>query len=367
MSDLRFKKLAQVFVDHSLAVKKGDNVVISTSDLYPVGLIKACYVECLKRDANVYLDIIGFNYILDRSSAGDLVRTFYKYANDRQIKNPSAIYGEIAKWGQKFIRITSLDNYKHLAEVDSTKIQAKMKKIKPWFDQIIDKDWVLTYYPTPAMAQNADMSLDDLENFYFKAVLVDYNKMKKEMQKIERVIDKGKKVRIVGKKTDLHLDITGRTGRVCYGKRNIPDGEVFTGPVENKTEGYIYFEFPGNYGGKEIRGIYLEFKKGRVVKAKSETNQKDLDKILATDPGAKVLGEFAFGLNYGIKKFMKETLFDEKIGGTIHLALGMSYDDPKGWGKNKSVIHWDLVKDMRLKRSYVEVDGKKVLVEGKVV
>lgn len=365
--DPRNSALAKIFVEHSLKIKAHDNVVISTSDLYPIDLIRECYRQALQKDANVYLDIMGFNYLLDRSSYGDLVSTFYQYANDRQIKTPSAIYKAIADWGTKFVRITTFDNYKHLVAVDSSKTQAKMKALQPWFDSIIDKAWVLTYYPTPAMAQQADMSLMDLEAFYFSAVLTDYKNMEQGQKKLEKIIDKGKIVHVVGTKTDLTLSIEGRTAQMCVGEKNIPDGEIFTGPVEDKTEGHIYYEFPNDYSGKTMNGIYLEFKKGKVVKATSETNEDALKEVLATDPGALRLGEFAFGTNFGITRFMHQGLFDEKIGGTIHTALGRSYDDPKGWGKNKSAIHWDIIKDTRLKGSYVEIDGKKVLVDGKYV
>ena len=242
-----------------------------------------------------------------------------------------------------------------------------MKAAKKWFDEIIEKDWVLTYYPTDAMAQNSGMSLSELMKFYFKSTLIDYKEMEKKQKKLARRIDNGNTVHIVGYKTDLTLSIKGRTGHICAGQRNVPDGEVFTGPVEDATEGHIYFEYPGLYSGKEIHGIFLEFKKGKVVKATSESNESELEKVLTTDPGAKRLGEFAVGTNYGIKNFMKEILFDEKIGGTVHLALGRSYNDPTGWGKNESAIHWDIIKEMRKNGAYVEIDGKKVLENGKLL
>lgn len=365
--DTRNASLATVFIDHSLKIHEKDKVVISTSDLSCIDLIRECYAQSLKKGAAVYLDIIGFNYLLDRSSYGDLAYTFYQHANEWQIKNQPSIYNNIAEWGDKFIRITTFDNYKHLAAVDSAKMQTKMRSVRTWFDTIINKEWVLTYYPTPAMAQQAEMSMKDLEDFYFSSVLVDYKEMEKQQKKLEKLLDKGKIVHIVGTKTDLTLSIAGRTGKICAGEKNIPDGEIFTGPVEDSTEGHIYYEFPNDYSGKVMNGIYLEFKKGKIVKATSESNQEELLKVLDTDPGSKRLGEFAFGTNFGIKRFMNQGLFDEKIGGTIHTALGRSYDDPKGWGKNKSAIHWDLIKDTRTKGSFVEIDGKKVLVDGKYV
>ena len=364
MTDPRNTRLAKVFVEHSLNIHSRDHVVLSTSDTYPEDLIGQCFKQSLQKDADVFLDIMGFNFLLDRSSVGNFSQIFYENANDRQIKTPPDIYKHIADWGTKFIRITSIDNYQHLANIDSRKLQSRSKSYQDWFDTIIDKNWVLTYYPTKAMAQKSGMSLSKLFDFYFKSVLIDYDKMKRGQQKLAKRIDNGRTVHIVGENTDLTLGIEGRTAHICAGQRNIPDGEVFTGPVEDKTDGYIYYEFPGTYTDKEISGIYLEFSKGLVTKAKSDANEKALHTILDTDPGAKRLGEFAFGTNYGIKNFMKETLFDEKIGGTIHTALGHSYNDPTGWGKNVSAIHWDLVKDTRSKGSYVEIDGKKILEDG---
>jgi aminopeptidase len=361
------KNLAKIFIDHSLKVQIGDKVVISTSDLLPLELIQETYAYALQKGAIVYLDIMGLNLLLDRVSYGDFARIFYENASEDQIKSVPEIYDFTAEWGDKFVRITTLDNPKHLANVDSRKLQLKQTSYRNSFDKIINKAWVLTYFPTPGMAHAAGMSLRELEEFYYQSVLVDYDQMQKDLQKLEKAFDQGNEVRIIGDRTDLTLSIEGRTGQPCFGERNIPDGEVFTGPVEDKTNGVVYFEFPGLYSGKEIRGITLEFKDGKVVKYSSETNQDALEAILNTDEGAKTLGEFAVGANYGVQNFMYNTLFDEKIGGTIHMALGKSYQDEKGWGKNQSAIHWDIVKDTRKKGSKVLIDGKEILVEGKII
>jgi aminopeptidase len=360
-------RLARVFIDHSLKVKKGDKVVISTSDLLPLELIQETYAYAIQKGAIVYLDIMGVNLMLDRSSYGDFPRIFYENASDEQIATIPPIYNDIIEWGDKFVRLTTIDNPKHLINVDSKKIQMKQKAYNETFEKIINKGWVLTYFPTPGMAQAAGMSLRELEEFYYNSVLVDYEEMRKNLQALEKLIDEGKEVHIVGQKTDLRVGIEGRTGLSCFGEKNIPDGEVFTGPVEDKTNGTVYFEFPGLYSGKEIHGISLEFKDGKVVNYSSETNQDALEAILNTDEGAKTLGEFAIGANFNVKNYMFNTLFDEKIGGTIHMALGKAYEDEKGWGKNKSAIHWDIVKDMRLPGSKLFIDDKLVLEEGKFV
>lgn len=235
-------------------------------------------------------------------------------------------------------------------------------------DPMIDSDrWVLTYYPTAGMAQQAGMSMDSLREFYYDSVLVDYGKMEKELKGIEKILDKGSEVRVVGKKTDIKLSIKGRLAQSCYGERNIPDGEVFVGPVHMEVNGEVYFDLPTLAYGHEVRGIHLEFVDGKVVRAMAEQGDEALQKMLETDPGARYLGEFAIGANYNVTRPMMNTLFDEKIGGTIHMALGRSYKEKRGGGTNESAIHWDIVKDMRLAGSRVEVDGVVVMRNGKIV
>lgn len=372
MTDPRNSKLAQVFVEHSAKVKKGDKVVISTSDLLPLDLLREIYKLCLDKGAYTYLDIMGFNYFLGRSSYGGLSRIFYEKATEDQISNPPEIYKAIADWGDKFIRITTLDNYSNLAGIEGDKVQQIAKSYHDWFRIIIDqKDWVLTYYPTEAMAQKADMSMDALVDFYFDATLVDYDKMSKEAEKVAKVLNDANLVRIIGEKTDLKIDISGRKAKSSAGDANIPDGETFLAPVHTKTEGYIYYDLPFSKEMGDIVGAYLEFKDGKVVKATAEQGEAALMAGLDTDEGARYLGELGIGLNYGIQRVMKNTMFDEKIGGTVHVTLGEAYTYADGGGnpdektRNKSGIHWDLVKDMRKPGSKIEIDGKVMFEDGK--
>jgi aminopeptidase len=370
MNDPRNTELAKVFVEHSTKVKKGDNVVISTSDLEPMDIIKETYKLCLQKGANVYLDIMGMNYLIDRSSYGDLRRTFYKNASEEQIKNPSEIYGKITDWGDKFIRITSFDNFSHLSDVDGKKLNMNSKAYHEWFRRMIDnKDWLLTYYPTPAMAERAGMSTDQLIDFYFNSTLVDYEEMKKRGEKVSALMDEAKEIRIIGDRTDLTINVEGRLARNSSGGHNIPDGETFLAPVHEKTEGHIYYEFPFAKNTADIAGAYLEFEKGKVVKATAEQGEDVLKNGLDIDEGARFLGELGIGLNYGITKPMKNTIFDEKMGGTVHVTLGEAYTYERGGNpdeatRNKSGIHWDLVKDMRKPGSKIEIDGEVKFKEG---
>jgi aminopeptidase len=369
MKDPRNRELAKVFVEHSLSVKKGDNVVISTSDLDCIDLINECMALSLDKGAQVYLDILGWNWLLDRSSAGDLVRTYYDHADEKMLAKPPKIYEDIINWGDKFIRITTFDNYAHMSGVNGEKKQIRERARRKWFNRLIDeKMWVLTYYPTPGLAQQSGMSYNQLVDFYFSATLVDYKKMQKQAKKVSDVMDKGKEVRIVGEKTDITLDITGRLAEAASGDRNVPDGEVFLAPVHKKTEGVVFFDLPNYRDGVDVVGARLVFKKGKVVEATAEQGEDVLLNALDTDRGSRYLGELGLGVNYGITKPMRNTLFDEKIGGTVHMAVGKSYTEKRGGAPkdpNKSAVHWDLVKDMRKKGSEIYVDGKLVFKNGK--
>jgi aminopeptidase len=355
----RDTQLAKVILTHSLSVKKGEKILVTVSGRGADPLVKAVYVEALKMGAHVMVE----------GGGQDLSYQFYKHASDEQIGYmPESVVKAKIEWADAYVRIVAEDNSRELAEIDPVKLTSRAKLLRPLMDPMIDSDrWVLTYYPTHGMAQQAGMSMESLTEFYYDSVLVDYQKMEKDLRAIEKILDTGSEVRVVGKKTDIKINIRGRLAQSCYGERNIPDGEVFVGPVHTEVNGEVYFDLPTLAYGHEVRGIHLEFVDGQVVRAVAEQGDEALQKMLATDQGARYLGEFAIGANYKITKPMMNTLFDEKIGGTIHMALGRSYKEERGGGTNESAIHWDIVKDMRLAGSRVEVDGKVVLVDGKIV
>jgi len=357
-------KLARVFLNHSLKVKSKEKVLITCSDSAAFPLLKAIYIETLKLGAFPLLDIAGIDFEIGRSHLGGLAYQFFKRANQWQLNHlPKEIIKAKIDWADAYVRIVSLDNVAEFAQIPPEKMTLRQKLIRPYFDKMIDSDrWVLTYFPTPAMAQQARVAFDWLVDFYYKACLVDYQAMKRKLKRLEKILDKGEIIHLTGKNTDLTFSIKDRLAKACFGERNIPDGEVFLCPVEETIEGKVYFDLPTTAFGREVQGIYLEFKKGKVIKAKAEIGQEVLEKMLATDDGAKHVGEFAIGTNPNIKQAMKNTLFDEKIAGTIHIALGRAYSEKRGGGKNKSAIHWDLVKDMRIKGSRILIDGKKVKI-----
>ncbi|RME37344.1 MAG: aminopeptidase, partial [Thermoflexia bacterium] len=223
--------------------------------------------------------------------------------------------------------------------------------------------WVVTLYPIPAYAQEADMSLREYEDFVFAACFCDQEDPVSRWREVhehqQRLVDwlKGKReVRIVGPNADLTLSIEGRIFINCDGRNNMPDGEIFTGPVEESARGWVRFTYPAITGGREVEGIELWLEEGRVVRATARKNEEYLLKMLDTDPGARYIGEFAIGTNPNIRRFTKSILLDEKIGGSFHLALGAGY--PETGSRNESAIHWDMICDMR--------DGGEIWVDGEL-
>jgi aminopeptidase len=228
--------------------------------------------------------------------------------------------------------------------------------------------WVITRYPCPAFAQEADMSLSDYADFVYAACFCDKDDPVAEWQRVhdeqQEVVDwlKGRKiVTVKSPNADLTLSIEGRTFENSDGKNNMPSGEVFTGPVEDSCNGWVEFTYPAITGGREVDGVRLEFKDGKVVKATAKKNEEYLISQLDSDEGSRYLGEFAIGTNYGIQKFTKSILFDEKIGGSFHMAVGAGY--PETGSKNKSSIHWDFICDVR-KDSEIRVDGDLLYKDG---
>lgn len=358
----REEALAKIIVNHSLRIKPKEKVLITVSNPHAFLLAKAVFIEALK---------VGAYPLMDESSISGLNYNFYRLANNWQLSYiPKEVIKAKINWADAYVRIFSEDNSKELSQLDPKIITTRTKLLRPLSDEIVDSDrWVLTEFPSYSMAQQAGVSLDFLTDFYFDSCIVDYKKMEKQLLGLKKILDDANKIRVVGKNTDLTLSAKERLSCACFGQRNIPDGEVFLAPIKNSLNGKVYFEFPTEYLNHEMGGVYLEFKKGKVVEAKAEKGEAHLHKILQTDEGALRVGEFAIGANYNIKRGMKNTLFDEKIGGTVHLALGRSYKEKLGGAPtngNESAIHWDLIKDTRIKGSFVEVDGKKILIDGQI-
>ncbi len=363
--DPRIKKWAHLLVNYSLGIKEKETVLIrGTPNCQP--LIKACFEELLKVGA----------YPMVRLSFEGQSYTFYKLAKDHQLTYISEIERTTAKTINGLISIIGESNTKELTNVNHEKIakfRAAYREIRDILDERELKGefrWVLTAYPTHSLAQDAEMSTEEFEEFVFEACGLNkedpiqyWKGVAERQQRIVDYLNNVKELRFVGKETDVTLRVEGRKWINCKGERNMPDGEVFTSPIENSANGYIYFDFPAVYSGVEVIGVRLRFENGKIVEAKAEKGETFLNKLLDTDQGSRYLGEVAFGTNEGINRFTKDILFDEKIGGTIHMAAGASY--PETGGKNKSGLHWDFIKNM--KDGEVFADGKLIYKNGKFV
>ncbi len=350
-SEKQVARLAEILVRHSVKAKRGEIVRISGNELSrPLAL--AVYREVLRAGAHP-LPAVGFE---------DAGRIFFEEASGDQIRHlpPTRLYE--AKRIDADIIILAPSNTRQLTHIPPKRMADRRKALQPISETLLRRvRWVLTNFPTEALAQECDRSLPEYERFYYRAVLQDWPAMAKLLRRAKRILDNSREVRIVGKETDLTFSIRGRKAIPCAGEYNMPDGEIFTGPVETSAEGKIFFEFPAIAGGREVSGIRLTFRKGKVVEATAERNEVYLREMLAADPGACRLGEFGIGANAGVTEFTRDILLDEKMGGTIHLAIGRSY--PESGGRNRSAVHWDMIKDLR-KEGELFLDRKPVLRTG---
>lgn len=366
MKDQRAEKLAQILVQYSTKVQKGDRCIIqSTTTAEP--LIQAVYEEVLRAGGHPVMNI----------STEGAAAAFYQLASDDQldwVAPPS-------KWGveEAEVRIVLMAdaNARALSQADPAKQARSQKARKPLMDASMrraatgEHRWALTLFPTHAYAAEAGMSLSEYEDFYYQACLVDdddpvtaWQRQSDEVNRLAEWMEGSREVHITAPGTDITLGVEGRTWIPCAGIHNMPDGEFFTGPVEDSVEGEVSFSFPASYGGREVGGVRMRYEGGKVVDASAERGEDFLIQMLDSDAGARRLGELGIGTNYGIASGTKEILLDEKIGGTVHMAIGMSY--PESGGVNDSAVHWDMVCDLRQGGAIV-VDGQELSRDGKFV
>jgi len=365
MPDPHVSKLAKVLVHYSLQLKTGQQVYLQTSPLADE-LSLAFFEEATKAGAHVLVHnaVPGANEI------------FLKYASDEQLDFEMPIRRTIFETFDARMVIEAESNTRELAGVDPKRIARQRKTRGPLLKLFIDRlakgemRWCGTVYPTEAMAQEANMSLSDYREFVYGAGMLNEDDpvayWKEEAARQKKLIDwlAGHQQAVLrGKNVDLSMSIDERTFIPCAGKENFPDGEIYTCPVEDSVNGWIRFKYPAIYDGNEVEDIELWFEDGKVVKEKAGKNQGLLTSLLNTDAGARYLGEWGIGTNYGITRFTKNMLFDEKIGGTIHLALGLGF--PEAGGKNESGLHWDMLCDMA--EAEVHIDGELFYKNGKPV
>lgn len=347
MKDPRIDKLADLLVNYSVSVKPGETVAI-TGDTGAEPLIKAVFKHVLQAG--------GFPFTL--LSLNGLDEVLYRYANDEQLRHIPPPQELMIKTYDARISCYAEHNTRALSNIDPSRMVIYDKARTNLMDTMMHRSaageykWTLTMFPTNACAQDADMSLSEYEDFVYRACMPDqdnpieyWKHFSAWQDRIIKWLDGKSEVRVLAKDTDLKINIEGRKFINCDGHNNVPDGEVFTGPVEDGVDGTVYFSYPAIYDGREVTGVRLWFEKGKVVKAMADKNEEFLIKKIETDAGSKRVGEFAFGTNEGIKQFTRQILFDEKIGGSFHMALGAGY--PETGSINKSAIHWDMVCDLR--------------------
>jgi aminopeptidase len=366
VTDHRVSKLADILVDYSVAVEEGDLVRIS-GNYIAEPLMLALYERCLKRGA----------YPALRALLPQAQPLFYRFATEHQLDYVWDSYRWESEHLDVDIAIISDINTRQLSHADPAKqaraARARQSLSETYMRRHADGDlrWTVTLFPTEAHAMEAEMSLAEYEDFYYGACLVDgadpvaeWKKVEEQHDRLVRWMAGRNEIHIVGEGTDLMLEVGGRTFLPASGKENFPDGEFFTGPIENATRGFVSFTYPAIFGGRAVEGIRLKFEAGRVVEASAEKNEDFLISTLDTDEGARIVGELGIGTNYGIDRFTGEILLDEKIGGTVHVALGESY--PESGGLNKSAIHWDMVCDLR-NGGRITADGDLLQEDGRLV
>ncbi len=331
-------------------------------------LLHECYRLCLERGANVDLDILNVQCYLGRADAGGILKTFLTTAPASQLNRiPDLAQSKIA-WATKTIRITSIHDPTFLGGVPPERVAEWQHIVSPAMDNITSKDWVLTKFPTEAYAKGAGMTMQEFIDYYYNACCADYQALGDSIKPLQDAFDAGSRVRILGPGTDILLGIEGRLAAgAISGKHNIPDGECFLGPEEDITEGHITFEEDQIYDGNEMGGIFLRFERGQIVEAHAKKGDAFFQSLLDNHPDNRRLGELGIGMNPNITRYSKNTLFDEKIKGTIHMALGRSYKYERGGGRNGGSIHWDLVKDLRLPGTEMRIDDQIVMKDGTLI
>ncbi len=356
MRDPRVDGLAKILVGYSTKVKEGEVVAID-GETAAAPLLLAVYEEVLKAGAHAILNV----------ALEGQIAAYFKHASDDQLEWISPFAEWMVDNADVRIAVGASTNTRELSGVPPEKQTLRQSATGELMQRAMKRSaegdfrWVYTLFPTSAYASEAEMSLADYEDFYYAACLADdpepltaWKRASEETTRLSEWIEGHEEVRITAPGTDIKLGISGRHFIPCVGDHNMPDGEFFTGPVEDSVEGEVSFHLPAVIGGREVSGVKLRFEAGKVVDATADRGEEYLLKLLDTDEGARRLGELGIGTNYGIDRGTREVLLDEKLGGTIHMAVGASY--PESGGENESAVHTDLVCDLRL-GGKLEVDG----------
>ena len=361
MADPRINKFANILVQHSARVLPGDRILLEgTTAAEP--LLRELYIQILEKGGHPHLMMTLPGLMLFSQE-----EMYLTYAKDTQLDFVPTFYKLAYDQFEGRIRVHSATNAHGTTNIDPSKIQRYHKAISSITETQFRRGaegsfkWVTTLFPTDGYAQDANMSLKEYEDFVFGAVhanednpIAFWKTVESKQQSAVDFMKNKDQVVLRGPNVDITLSVKGRTFMNSFGTFNMPDGEIYTGPVEDSVNGWVKFTYPANYGGTSVEGAELTFSNGHVITAKASKNEDFLLKTLDIDSGSRTLGEFAIGTNFDIQQFTGNILFDEKIGGSFHMALGAGY--PETGSKNKSAIHWDMICDMR-KDSEILVDG----------
>lgn len=331
--DSRIQQHARILVEWSTEIKKGDMVIISASP--ESHELAVAVTREVARAGGVPLTLMA---------SEEITRAFYDGATDETLRLYPKHQESLTDACDAYIVLSAPMNTRALANIDSKRIITLSRTVQKITDSRLSKRWCLTVHPCRTLAQQANMSLEEYQNFVYGATLIDWKEESKNLYLVKEHLDKHKDIRFIGLETDLHASTEGRIWIASDGKHNMPSGEVFTAPVENTVEGKILFDVPFMQQGRVIEGVRLRFEKGEVVDFSAEKGHETLKSILDTDAGSRRLGEMAIGTNRGIKHHTLNMLFDEKMGDTVHCALGNSYKENNG--TNQSAVHVDMIKTM---------------------
>jgi aminopeptidase len=353
--DPRYQALSRNLVNHSIALKKGERVLIDAFDV-PDDMVIALVRTVRARKAIPYVQL----------HHARVAREVLMGATDEQLSLSARLELQRMKAMDAYIALRGSNNIFENSDVPSQRMQLTIKHMRPVHNQRLrNTKWVVLRWPTPAMAQQSLSSTESFEDFYFRVCCMDYARMAPGQRALKKLMDRTDKVQIKGPGTDLSFSIKGLKAIMCLGMRNIPDGETFTAPVKESVEGVLTYNVPTVYQGVSFDNVRLEFEKGRIVNASCTGQNRKLKAILDSDKGARYIGEFAIGFNPHIREPMRDTLFDEKISGSFHFTPGQAYEGDADNG-NRSQVHWDMVCIQRKDYGGGEIwfDGKLIRKDG---
>lgn len=353
--DRRWRELARLLVGYSASVRAGEKVMIAMTELESYPLVTALYEECVRAGALPQVQFLS----------EELNRALLKHGSREQLEWVPEVEAFGMEWADVYFGLRGAHNPSVLWDAPADRLSWLRRSMGRISSMRWEKTrWCLLRLPGPSLAQQAGVDEETMADMFFDACLLDWPEAGREWTRWAAVLGKGKEICLVGRDTDLRFSVAGRGWDVATGRINMPDGEIATSPVESTVSGHIAFENPAVFGGRLIEGLSLRWEGGALKEARSTTNQDFLERIVATDAGAGMVGEFAFGTNPHVRHFSNDILFDEKMAGTVHVALGRAY--PETGGRVKSAIHWDIVKDLRA-QGQVYLDGRLIFDKGKML